>query len=179
MINKISWAEVLTLYFVSWPDPPKGFPGEQVKSVDAGESVTFDLYATGSPSPNITWYRSGTRVSGSQYDIKKVGANSSQLTINSASSADHGYFDCQVTSSGLKPAAVRFFLGVLKCRLNFTLFLLLWGDLKCDAHWLALVSNSTVDHNYVSEISVSQIKFELKCTALTTHHLAWTAIWLS
>lgn len=133
MINKINWAEVLTLYFVSWPDPPKGFPGEQVKSADTGESVTFNLHATGSPSPNITWYRSGTRVTGPQYEIKKVGANSSQLTINNASSADHGYFDCQVTSSGLKPAAARFFLGVLKCRLNFTLFFVIvrWFKMWC------------------------------------------------
>lgn len=91
-------------------DPPKAFPEEQVKSADAGESVTFVVHTSGTPPPNITWYRNGLQVSGSQY----VGANSSQLTIKNASPADHGYFDCQVTSSGLKPAAARFFLGVLK-----------------------------------------------------------------
>ena len=83
--------------------------------MDAGGSVTFNLHASGTPPPNITWYRNGIQVSGSQY----VGANSSQLTIKNASLADHGYFDCQVTSSGLKPAAARFFLGVLKCRVEF------------------------------------------------------------
>lgn len=87
--------------------------------MDAGESVTFILRASGTPPPNITWYRNGTQVSGSQYEIIKVGADSSQLTVKSASPADHGYFDCQVTSSGLKPAAARFFLGVLKSRVGF------------------------------------------------------------
>lgn len=87
--------------------------------MDAGESVTFILHYSGTPPPIITWYRNGTQVSGSRYEINKVGVNSSQLTIKNASLADHGYFDCQVTSSGLKPAAARFFLGVLKCRVEF------------------------------------------------------------
>lgn len=87
--------------------------------MDAGESVTFILHASGTPPPNITWYRNGTQVSGSQFEVNKVGAYSSQLTIKNASTVDHGYFDCQVTSSGLKAASARFFLGVLKSRVEF------------------------------------------------------------
>lgn len=90
--------------------------------MNAGESVVFILHSRGTPLPNITWYKNDIQVSGSQYEISKVGANSSQLTIKNASAADHGYFDCQVTSSGLKPAAARFFLGVLKCRVEFHFF---------------------------------------------------------
>lgn len=89
--------------------------------MDVGESATFILSARGSPPPIITWYRNGTQVNGSQYEINKVGTNSSQLTIKNASLADHGYFDCQATSTGMKPAAARFFLGVLKCRVRFHL----------------------------------------------------------
>ena len=106
-----------------------------MKSVDAGESVTFVLHYSGSPPPNITWYTNGNQVSGSRYEIIEVGANSSQLTIKNVSSADQGYFDCQVTSNGLKPAAARFFLGVLKCRFEFHFVpFSVRGNLKCDTH---------------------------------------------
>ena len=86
--------------------------------MDVGEPATFILSARGTPPPNITWYRNGTQVSGSQYEVIKVGANSSQLTIKNVSPADHGYYDCQATSNGMKPATARFFLGVLKRKIH-------------------------------------------------------------
>lgn len=98
--------------------------------MNVGESVTFILHHSGTPPPNVTWYRNGNQVHNSQYEVTKVGASSTQLTIKNASHADHGYFDCQVTSSGFEPATARFFLGVSKCRVEFHFVLFCFFNLK-------------------------------------------------
>ncbi|XP_020614506.1 coadhesin-like [Orbicella faveolata] len=78
---------------------------------NVGDSATFTCTATGIPTPNITWYRSGKQVSG--YEIISVTANSSQLTIKKVTYADHGYYECRATSNRMKPANARSFLGVI------------------------------------------------------------------
>ena len=79
---------------------------------DVGESANFTCTATGIPTPNITWYRSGKQVSGSRYEINSVTANSSQLTIKEIARADHGYFECRATSLKMQPANARSFLVI-------------------------------------------------------------------
>ena len=78
-----------------------------------GDSATFTCTASGIPTPNITWYKNGNRVSGSHYEIIYITANSSQLTIKNISNADHGYYDCEATTNRMEPAVARSFLGVI------------------------------------------------------------------
>lgn len=85
-----------------------------MRYVEAGDSATFTCTASGIPTPNITWYRSGNQVSGSHYEILSITANSSQLTIKNISDADHGYYVCQATSNRMEPTDARSFLGVIK-----------------------------------------------------------------
>ena len=79
-----------------------------------GDSANFTCTATGDPTPNITWYRSGKEVIGSSYETISVSANSSQLTIKNVAHADHGYYECRATSLRMEPANARSFLGVIK-----------------------------------------------------------------
>lgn len=81
---------------------------------NVGDSATFTCTATGIPTPNITWYRSGKQVSGSSYEIISVTANSSQLTIKNVAQADDGYYECRATSNRMEPANARSFLGVIE-----------------------------------------------------------------
>lgn len=94
--------------------PPTASVVPEVIYGNVGDSASFTCTATGVPTPNITWYRSGKQVSGSSYEIILVTANSSQLTIKNVTHADHGYYECRATSNRMEPANARSFLGVIK-----------------------------------------------------------------
>ena len=94
--------------------PPTASVFPEVMFKNVGDSANFTCTATGIPTPNITWYRNGTQVSGSGYEIILVTANSSQLTIINVTHADHGYYECRAASNRMEPANARSFLGVIK-----------------------------------------------------------------
>lgn len=94
--------------------PPTASAVPEVIHGNVGDSANFTCTATGIPTPNITWYRSGKQVSGSSYDIISVTAKSSQLTVKNITYADHGYYECRATSNRMEPANARCFLGVIK-----------------------------------------------------------------
>ena len=101
-------------YLAALPVPPSVIVVQpRVRYVNMGDSATFTCNASGTPSPNITWHRSGKEVSGSRYILIQT-AESSQLTIKSVSHADSGFYVCQASSNGLKPANVSYSLGVIK-----------------------------------------------------------------
>ena len=80
------------------------------------DSQTFNCSATGNPAPSITWIRqldNDERVvlhSSSKYEITSVSGSSSQLTIKSITSGDHGYYECKANGSGFD--VEKGFLGV-------------------------------------------------------------------
>lgn len=95
--------------------PPTASSSPKVIYVNVGDSAIFTCIATGIPTPNITWYRSGKKVvSGSHYEVISVTANSSQLTITNVAHADHGYYECQANSNRMEPANARSFVGVIE-----------------------------------------------------------------
>lgn len=94
--------------------PPTASVVPEVTYGNVGDSANFTCTATGIPTPNITWYRSGKQVSRSSYAIISVTADSSQLTIKNVAYADHGYYECRAASNRMEPAIARSYLGVIE-----------------------------------------------------------------
>ena len=63
------------------------------------ESATFNCSATGTPTPKITWFHNGQKVTASTTGRVRIN-NKNDLTFTSLQSGDKGTVQCAATNDG-------------------------------------------------------------------------------
>ena len=83
-------------------------------TVDMGNNVTFQCVATGIPAPSITWFRSGTQLTGPRVEVddhsevtvaniegEAVMQISHNLTLSMTEDDDSGTYECRASNGAM------------------------------------------------------------------------------